>query len=58
MKMGQWNTIQIDLVWDITHIQEPNDSYDGILCSEEFDYVPDTTLAFDEFTACSNRVES
>jgi ubiquinone/menaquinone biosynthesis C-methylase UbiE len=45
---GAWDTARIDIVSDITDIPVPDASFDYVLCTEVFEHVPESTLAFDE----------
>jgi len=49
LQSKSWDTSRIDLVSDITAIPAPDASFDGILCSEVLEHVPEPTHALDEF---------
>ena len=44
-----WDTIDIDLICDITSIPEPDSAFDAILCTEVLEHIPEPTEALDEF---------
>lgn len=48
LQTGVWNTNQIDIISDITHIPVQDSSFDIILCSEVLEHVPDPIKAFKE----------
>jgi SAM-dependent methyltransferase len=49
LQMGSWNTAAIDVVSDISSIPLPDRSFDGIICTEVLEHVPNLLLALDEF---------
>jgi len=49
LQTGDWDTRQIDIVSDISHIPEADASFDVILCSEVFEHLPNPVLALNEF---------
>ena len=50
LQMGVWDTSKIDLVCDITHIPEPDASYDAVLCSEVLEHLPNPAVAIKELS--------
>jgi ubiquinone/menaquinone biosynthesis C-methylase UbiE len=49
LQTGGWDTRQIDIVSDVSHIPETDASFDVILCSEVFEHLPKHVLALSEF---------
>lgn len=47
--MGAWDTNKIDIVGDITNINEKDESFDVVLCTEVFEHLPDPVKALEEF---------
>ena len=50
LQMGKWDNSNLDIVSDITHIPEPDASFDVILCTEVFEHLPNPALAIKEFS--------
>jgi ubiquinone/menaquinone biosynthesis C-methylase UbiE len=50
LQTGNWNRENLDIVCDITSIPEPDGSFDGILCTEVFEHLPNPILALSEFS--------
>jgi len=49
LQMGSWDTKKIDIVGDITNIQEKDESFDIVLCSEVLEHLPNPVKALEEF---------
>ena len=50
LQTGVWDISKIDIVSDIVSIPMPDASYDGILCTEVIEHVPDPIGAIKEIT--------
>lgn len=50
MQMKTWDYGKLDIVCDITKIPEPDASFDGILCIEVLEHIPDPQAALREFS--------
>jgi ubiquinone/menaquinone biosynthesis C-methylase UbiE len=49
MQTGEWNTSGIDIIGDIASIPEADGSFDVIMCTEVFEYLPYPIPAIKEF---------
>jgi len=49
LQMGSWDTKKIDIVGDITDINEKDESFDVVLCTEVLEHLPNPVKALEEF---------
>jgi len=49
LQKGRWDQIKLDIISDITSIQEPDSSFDTVICTEVFEHLPNPISAIKEF---------
>jgi ubiquinone/menaquinone biosynthesis C-methylase UbiE len=50
LQVGKWSNVNLDIISDISHIPEPDASFDIILCTEVFEHLPNPIAAIQEFS--------